>query len=96
MNQLQNRVSHLSAKIDQLLDDYQAVEEQNRTLKEKNRSLQTQLVERDKRVDLLENRVSWLKKQGGAPVEKGEEKEINQKINKYIREIDKCIALLSE
>ncbi len=94
MRELKDRIASLSTKIDLLLADYQKLEARNAELVKENQDLQYQIDVKVGAVSALEDKVTWLKLNGGDGASSEEQKEINSKINRYIKEIDKCIALL--
>jgi cell division septum initiation protein DivIVA len=85
----------LNDKLHQLLRQYQRVQKENERLKEELKSSkECEQVTRDK-IDALNQEISILRVSTGESNEK-DKKEFEKKINQYIKEIDKCIAYLSQ
>lgn len=91
--QLDEHFNIINDKLQQLLKQYHRVRKENDLLKQK---LAEQQLEKDKaaqEIALLQQQLSILKLSGGEMNEK-DRKEFEKQINKYVREIDKCIAFL--
>lgn len=94
MKDLRDRISSLTRKIEALLADYHVLEDKNAELVRQKNELQAKLDEKASAVVALEDKVTWLRLNGGDGISQNEQKEINSKINRYVKEIDKCIAML--
>lgn len=84
----------LNRRIDELVNDFNSLKEENMNLKSRNESLKWILHEREEEMKELEKRYEIIKL-SGALLGKGENAtEAKRRINELMREIDKCIALL--
>lgn len=72
------------------------LEENNAALKEKNTVLQLQLQEAKKLIGELEAQKKLLKIMNGISQDPRARQEAKLKINEFIKEIDKCIALMND
>lgn len=72
------------------------LEENNAALKEKNTVLQLQLQEAKKLIAELEAQKKLLKITNGLSQDPRASQEAKLKINEFIKEIDKCIALMND
>ncbi|WP_345950596.1 hypothetical protein ABDD95_03920 [Mucilaginibacter sp. PAMB04274] len=96
MPSVTDQLSIVVEKTERLIALCQALQEENDLLKLENQSLGTALnVSQDKNKDLEEKlRVLKLAKSFSDTNEKS--LDIKQKINEFVREIDKCIVLLKK
>jgi chromosome segregation ATPase len=95
MLELEEQFKRINAKLQQLLKQYFLLQRENEKLKETLKIVQRSKEEDIEQIDKLQQQVSILKTSIGqmtAPDKKAFEKQINQ----HIKEIDKCIGLLSE
>jgi hypothetical protein len=84
----------LNRKIDELVNSFSSLKEENRNLKLRNEALNSELKERGEHMKELENKIERLKLTG-ALLGEGENASVaRRRINELMREIDKCIALL--
>ena len=95
MTPIDDHIKRVTNKLQQLLKQYLLLQKENEklaaTIKEFQANKETAAAE----IDRLRQQVSILQSSAGqmeAPDKKAFEKQINQ----YIKEIDKCISLLSE
>ena len=95
MSELEEQFKRINAKLQQLLKQHLLLQRENEKLKETLKIVQRSKDQDTEQIDKLQQQVSILKTSIGqmtAPDKKAFEKQINQ----YIKEIDKCIGLLSE
>jgi hypothetical protein len=95
MKDLQDKAERIFQKIQQL-------QKQNQKLQKENARLEVELKEKKsfdemnrQKILLLEEKLAIAKVSGGN-MDEAARKEFEQRINHYIREIDKCISSLSE
>ncbi len=74
----------------------QQLEESNQSLREKANALQLQLQESRRMVSELESQKKILKIAKGLQQDPKAKQEAKLKINEFIKEIDKCIALMND
>jgi chromosome segregation ATPase len=92
--ELDEHFNIINDKLQQLLKQYNRVRKENELLKLK---LEEQNREKEKTaqdIETLQQQLSILRLSGGDMNEK-DKKDFEKQINKYVKEIDKCIAFLS-
>ena len=95
MPDLNEHISLINTKLQQLLKQYEAL------LTENNKQKQTIGVLQKKQEE-FKNELSEIQQQNlilkasAAPLNDADKKELEQKINGYLRNIDKCISLLDQ
>jgi len=94
MKDLSVLVTGLKKKSEKLIENYQAIQEENKNLLNKNDVLNEKLNEKDQQISELANKVNLLKISGS--VDKESTKDVKLKINELVREIDKCIAQINK
>ena len=91
----ENQLQRIHSKLQILLRDHQALQKENGKLRQELASLRNEFAEQQGSMDHLKQQVSALKYMGGE-MNDADKKEFEKKINSYVREIDRCIALLSQ
>lgn len=95
----QARIEQITDKVKLLLKKQEQLQQDCANTKAENVELQALLKERNARVQELEEHLKILKLAktvSGTEDGNGEEKaELKRKINEFIKEIDKCVALLN-
>lgn len=95
MSDLEVQLKRIQDKLQQLLKQHSALQKENLRLKaELENSARSNLVHQQV-IDDLKQQVEILKITSGEWNEK-DKQEFENRINTYIKEIDRCIALLSE
>ena len=95
MSQLETHISRINNKLQEVLKSYDALKKQNVQQTETIQVLTAEKNAQAQKIRLLEEQQYLLKSMAGKLDEK-EKKSFEQALGKYIREIDKCIAMLSE
>ena len=95
MSQLETHISRINNKLQEVLKNYDALKKQNVQQTETIQVLTAEKNVQTQKIRLLEEQQYLLKSMAGKLDEK-EKKSFEQALGKYIREIDKCIAMLSE
>jgi len=95
MSTTEQHLKRIQDKLQQLLKQFAAVQKENSRLKTELDSAQQKLVAQQKNADELKQQVSILKVSAG-DMNDADKKEFEKRINTYLKEIDKCIAMLSE
>ncbi|MES2848934.1 MAG: hypothetical protein V4685_07760 [Bacteroidota bacterium] len=92
---LDNHIKRVSDKLQQLLKQYQALQKENERLKGSITKLEDKndLLKQD--IEQFEQKVNILKASAGK-MNEADKKVFEKKISQYMKEVDKCIALLSE
>lgn len=95
MQALENDIKRVNTKLQQLLKQYLLLQKQNESLNTALGELkglnEKQLVE----INQLHTQVSILKSAAGE-MNEVDKKSFDKQLGQYIKEIDKCIALISE
>jgi DNA repair exonuclease SbcCD ATPase subunit len=95
MNPLEQHIQRINEKIQQLLKQYRASQKENEKLKKELADLRSLYTERSYFIDELEQKVVILKTATNNMNEQ-DKKELEKRLNHYIKEIDRCIGMLSE
>jgi chromosome segregation ATPase len=91
----QNTVHELSSKIKTLMDLHEGLKAENARLHEKNQQLEEELKQKEGELATCREKVSTMEvAKGIASAESTHDAKI--KINRIVREIDNCIALLNK
>ena len=95
MDNLEEHIKSVTEKLQQLLKKHVALKKENENLKEELKKRKQK--EEDYKFTLheLDQKVDILKASSGQMTE-ADQKEFEKRINQYIKEIDKCIGLLSD
>ena len=95
MQQLVSHISSIQAKLQDLLKKHATLQKQVLQQQELIATLKLKEDDQQKKIRLLEEQQYILKSAAGK-LNETDKKAFEQTIGKYLREIDKCIALLSE
>jgi len=95
MSDVEKQLKRIQDKLQQVLKDHSALQKENLRLKEELDKNRTQTFAHQQNIEDLKQQVEVLKITSG-DWEEGDKKEFEKRINSYIKEIDRCIALLSE
>jgi len=95
MADLEQNIKRINDKLQQLLKNYQQLQKENQRQAKLIEELK-QAKEKDTQlITTLQEKISILKAAAGKMNEK-DKKEFEKTINQYIKEVDKCIGMLSE
>ena len=95
MSQLETHINRINNKLQEVLKNYDALKKQHVQQVEIIQVLTAEKKAHEQKIRLLEEQQYLLKSMAGKLDEK-EKKSFELALGKYIREIDKCIAMLSE
>ena len=95
MSQTETQLRRIHDKLQQLVKQHALVQKENQQLKEQLAVASQQSQQLSRNMDELRQQVNVLKLNAGE-MNESDKKEMEKKINGYIKEIDRCIALLSE
>ena len=95
MNNLEVHIKSVNEKLQQLLKKHAALKKENESLRNDLNNLKEKEVEYKYSLHELDQKISILKAASGEMSEK-DQKEFEKRINLYIKDIDKCIGLLSD
>jgi phage host-nuclease inhibitor protein Gam len=94
MSEFESHIKRVNDKLQQLLKQYETVKKENerlaKDLSDKKEKQQQYL----QQIDALQEQVSILKA-AASKMEEADKKEFEKRINQYLKDIDKCIGLLS-
>lgn len=93
--ELKQKLEGIEAKINRLGTDYNRLKTENNRLKVEADILKKRLAEQEKVIGDLENKNVHLHIARPAEKSAAESGELRKKIDKYIKEIDRCIELLN-
>jgi chromosome segregation ATPase len=94
MSTTEQHLKRIQDKLQQLLKQHVALQKENSRLKEELDKSKQQTGQHNKNIDELKQQVNVMKLNAGEMSEV-DKKEFEKRINSYLKEIDKCIALLS-
>ena len=95
MGNLDTNIKRINDKLQQLLKNYQLLQKDNMRQSELIATLQEAKEKDNKQITALQEKVTILKAAAGK-MNEADKKEFEKNISQYIREIDKCIGILSE
>ncbi len=95
MEQIATHIARINTKLQDLLKKYASLQKQNHQQQELIAKLKEQQEAGEKKIKALEEQQYILKSAAGE-LNSTDKKAFEQTISRYIKEIDKCIALLSE
>ena len=94
---MKNLVENIDKKVSKLIQLYHSVQKEKEDALTVNNQLISDLSEKEKKINSLEEKIKLLRITKSVSTQDDEKnKESRQKINEYVREIDKCIALLNK
>ena len=95
MEGLQDQLKRVTEKLQQVVQRYHLLQKEHEQLSREVTALRDKEKARIIRIDELEMKMTALQSVT-VQLAEPEKKEVEKRINRYIREIDRCIALLSE
>ena len=95
MAEMEDHIIRVNNKLQQLLKQYLLLQKENEKLKGTLKDLQQNREQEAEEVSRLQQQVSILKTSIGQMTET-DKKAFEKQINQYIKEVNKCICLLSE
>ncbi len=95
MADIEIQLKRIQDKLQQVLKDHSALQKENLRLREELDKNRTQTFTHQQTIEDLKQQVEVLKISSG-DWDHNDKKEFEKRINSYIKEIDRCIALLSE
>jgi chromosome segregation ATPase len=94
MTELENQIKRIQDKLQRLLKQQQVLSRENEELKEQLSVYKNESVDNRNTIDELKQQVSILKV-NAAEMTDIDKREFEKRLNYYIKEIDRCIAMLS-
>ncbi len=95
MPDLENHIKRINDKLQQLLKNYQLLQKNNKRQSELITTLQEAKEKDREQIVNLQEKITILKAATGK-MDEADKKAFEKNISQYIREIDKCIGILSE
>ena len=95
MADFENQLKRIQDKLQQVLKEHAALQKENLRLKEELDKNRTQSFANQQNIEDLKQQVDVLKITSG-DWDPNDKKEFEKRINLYIKDIDKCIGLLSD
>ena len=95
MAALESDIKRVNEKLQQLLKQYLLLQKENRKLQDELKALVDTKEQNQQKIELLQVQVGLLKS-ASAQMSEADKKDFEKRINQYLRDIDKCIAILSE
>ena len=89
------RVRRIQEKLQQLLRQRDSLQKENGKLREELRQLHQDHTDQTTKLEQLQQQVEILKATK-ASMSEGEKRALEKRLGQYIREIDRCIAMMSE
>ncbi len=93
---MNNIVNNIEVKLGKLIQKLKRVSQEKSILKKENDDFVVSLRLKEKEILNLQEKVKLMNISKSVDTSKQEVKETRLKINEYVREIDKCIALLNK
>lgn len=93
--QEKEQLGRITEKLQQLLRSYEQVSKENQKLRQELEEFRAKQEEYVKKMGELEQSIAVLRTISGN-MEEADKKALEKQLNQYIREIDRCIALLGE
>ena len=89
-------INNIELKVGKLIAKYDQVNAEKLDLQRNNITLKARLQEKESQIVALQDKVKLMNISKSVDASKEEVKSTRLKINEYVREIDKCIALLNK
>lgn len=94
MTESEQHLKRIQDKVQQLLKQYFALQKENQSIKEELESIKKEATQFRENSDSLKQQVEILKYSNGE-MEDEDKKQFEKRINIYLKEIDRCITMLS-
>lgn len=95
MSNTEQHLKRIQEKLQLLLKEHAAIQNENGKLKEELVAANKKTTDQQKKVDELRQHISILKA-SSENMSEADKKEFEKRINGYLKEIDKCIAMLGQ
>ena len=93
MESMQEQILRIEDKLQRLLKEYYAARKEIQKLQKENAHLTETLQSRTEQANQLHQKVDALKINGSG-ADENSRKDLEKRINSYLKDIDKCLALL--
>jgi len=95
MTETEVQLKRIQTKLQQLLKQHTVLQKENSRFKEELDSAKKQVAAQQEHTNNLQQQVAVLKYSNGE-MNEADKKEFEKKINSYVKEIDRCITMLSQ
>jgi hypothetical protein len=95
LENIDDHISRIQGKLQQLLKQHTSLLKENEVQQKQLEAMQRQNATQEEQLKSLQEQ-NFILKAASGKMNDADKKEFEQAINKYIREVDKCIGLLSE
>ena len=95
MQSLHQQLKQVNDKLQQLLKHQQSLQKENSNLKSTIKELKNSIDSKNQTLEEL-GQQKMVKQLNNGNLNDTEKKELEKKLNQYIREIDRCIAMLND
>ena len=89
-------INNIEVKVGKLIAKYDQLNAEKLDLQRNNNTLNVRLQDKESKIADLQDKVKLMNISKSVDASKEEVKSTRLKINEYVREIDKCIALLNK
>ena len=89
-------INSIEAKLEKLIEKLGRIQLEKSDLQVDNDTLNSKLEEKERKIIALQDKVKLMNISKSVDIDKDDLKATKLKINEYVREIDKCIALLNK
>ena len=89
-------INNIEVKVGKLIAKYDQLNAEKLDLQRNNNTLNVRLQEKESQIVALQDKVKLMNISKSVDASKEEVKSTRLKINEYVREIDKCIALVNK
>ena len=89
-------INNIELKVGKLIEKSNQLTAEKNSLRQNNDALNAQLQEKEKQIVALQDKVKLMNISKSVDTSEEDVKATRLKINEYVREIDKCIALLNK
>ena len=89
-------INNIELKVGKLIEKYDQLNAEKLDIQRNNNTLNVRLQEKESQIAALQDKVKLMNISKSVDASKEEVKSTRLKINEYVREIDKCIALLNK
>ena len=89
-------INSIEVKLGKLIEKLNQIQLEKSDLLKNNTTLDAKLQEQEKKIAALQDKVKLMNISKSVDVDQEDVKATRLKINEYVREIDKCIALLNK
>ena len=89
-------INNIEVKVGKLIAKYDQLNAEKLDLQRNNNTLNVRLQEKESQIVALQDKVKLMNISKSVDASKEEVKSTRLKINEYVREIDRCIALLNK